>query len=83
MPLDNNPQKGKTDKSYIRNGIVSDKKNNYGKRTIKNLSFSSNDFKKIKSKIRNYKKRQKKSKELTQACLLHCILAYIPNDELT
>lgn len=62
MPLENNPQKGKTDDSYIRNGIVSDRKNNYGKRTIKNLSFSNSDFSKVKSKIRNYKKRQKKSK---------------------
>ena len=62
MPLEINPQNGKTEQAYIRNGIVSDKKNNYSKRTIKNLSFSKDDYKKVKSKIRNYKKRQKKSK---------------------
>ncbi len=62
MPLEKNPQKGKTEESYIRNGIVTDKKRLYG-RPLKNYSFSENDFPKVKSKIRNYKKRQKKGQK--------------------
>ncbi len=62
MPLSKNPDKRKTDDAYIRNGIITDKKNNYSKKTIKNMSFDSEDFPKVKSKIRNFKKRQKKSK---------------------
>ena len=62
MPLSKNPQKNKTETAYIRNGIVSGKISNYGNRTIKNLAFSQEDFPKVKSKIRNYKKRQKKGK---------------------
>ncbi len=62
MPLNKNPQKNKVEPSYVRNGIISDKINNYGNRTIKNLSFSKSDFSNVKSKIRNYKKRQRKSK---------------------
>ena len=62
MPLHKNPQKNKTEDSYVRNGVIVDKKNNYGKRIIKNMSFESSDFKNVKSKIRNYKKRQKNSK---------------------
>lgn len=61
MPLSRNPQKGKTEPSFIRNGIISDKKKNYG-RPLKNYSFSNKDYKNVKSKIRNYKKRHKKGK---------------------
>jgi hypothetical protein len=57
MPLHKNPQKGKTDKSYIRNGIISDKKNNYS-RVKNNFEFCKIDFRNVKSKIRNYKKKQ-------------------------
>lgn len=60
MPLKNNPQRGKTDKAYIRNGIVSGSKKRYSTRTIKNLSFCKNDMANIKSKIRNYKKNRRK-----------------------
>ncbi len=63
MPLKNNPQKHRTEQSNIRNGIVSDKKVNYSKRTIKNLLFTHDDFANVKSKIRNYKKRQKRQRK--------------------
>ena len=59
MKLDKNPQKGKSEPAYIRNGVISDKKKNYGKRTINNLSFSKADFARVKAKIRHYKKRLK------------------------
>lgn len=62
MPLKNNPQKGKKEKAYIRNGIITDKKKNYSKKRIKNMSFDSEDFSNVKSKVRNYKKRRKKNK---------------------
>lgn len=56
MPLKVNPQKGKKEKSYIRNGIISDKHSHFDK-PKKNFSFSKEDFPKVKSKIRNYKKK--------------------------
>ena len=59
MPLSSNPQKGKTDKSYIRVGIINEYKNEFG-RKLSNYAFSSADFKNVKAKIRNYKKKQKK-----------------------
>jgi len=62
MPLSQNPQKGKTDPAYIRSGIVSGTRRNYGKRTINNLQFSVADKANVKSKIRNYKKRRKKGR---------------------
>lgn len=58
MPLSKNPQKGKTDKAYVRNGIIVDKKKNYGK-PLKNYGFDKSDFKNVKSKIRNYKSKRK------------------------
>lgn len=61
MPLNKNPQKGKTEKSYIRNGIISDKKRSYGE-PLKNYAFDETDRLNVKSKIRHYKKRNKKSK---------------------
>lgn len=60
MPLKKNPQKGKTEKAYIRNGIVSDKKSSYSKKRIKNLSFTVEDMANIKAKIRHYKKVRSK-----------------------
>ena len=60
MPLSDNPQKGKTEKSYIRNGIISDTYSHFDK-PKKNFAFSSDDYPKVKSKIRNYKKRHKKT----------------------
>ncbi|MBR1746742.1 MAG: hypothetical protein IJ735_00850 [Clostridia bacterium] len=60
MPLSKNPQKGKTEKAYIRNGIISDSKEAFSRKTKKNLSFDKDDFALVKSKIRNYKKKSKK-----------------------
>ena len=62
MPLDENPEYGKSDKSYIRYGIISAKKKNYGK-VLNDYKFSDSDFKKIKSKIRNYKNKIRKQKK--------------------
>lgn len=61
MPLAHNPQKYKTDKAYIRNGFIRDRHSSYG-RPNKNYAFSSEDFPKVKAKIRNYKKKRKKNK---------------------
>ncbi len=61
MPLNKNPQNGKTEKSYIRNGIISDNKRSYGK-PLNNYAFDESDRLNVKSKIRNYKKRNKKGK---------------------
>ena len=38
------------------------KKENYPKEVVTNFNFSSNDFKNIKSKIRNYKNKRRKNK---------------------
>ena len=59
MPLKENPQRGKTEKAYVRNGIVSGKKRSYGK-PMKNYEFSKEDMGNVKAKIRNYKKHRKK-----------------------
>lgn len=61
MPLNKNPQNGKTEKSFIRNGIISDRKKNYGN-PLKNYEFEKTDRLNVKSKIRNYKKNYKKNK---------------------
>lgn len=60
MPLQQNPQRGKTSPSYIRYGIITDKKNNYSRHTARNFRFSSSDYKNVKSKIRNYKNKRRK-----------------------
>lgn len=65
MPLSDNPDKRKKEKAFIRNGIITDKKKNYSKKNINSMNFSLEDFPKVKSKIRNFKKRQKKSKQRT------------------
>lgn len=59
MPLAKNPQKTKTEPAYVRNGIIRDKHDSYS-RVKKNFEFSEEDFPKVKSKIRNYKKNRKK-----------------------
>lgn len=61
MPLEKNPQKGKTEQSFIRNGIISDKKKNYG-RPLRNYTFSNRDYKNVKSKIRKYKRNLRHKK---------------------
>lgn len=55
MPLNNNPQEGKTEKSYIRNGIVTNKKSSYARHPDNRFLFEKEDFKNVKSKIRKYK----------------------------
>ena len=62
MPLHNNPKKGDKKPYYVRNGIVSDSKRSYSKKTAKNYKFSNADKANVKSKIRHYKKEQKKRK---------------------
>lgn len=58
MPLTKNPQKGKTDKAYIRNGYISDKKSNFRKRPLKGFEFDKSDFANVKSKIRHVKRHK-------------------------
>ena len=58
MPLHSNPQKGKNEIAFVRNGIITDKKRNFGK-PLKNYEFDKSDFRNVKSKIRNYKKKRK------------------------
>lgn len=60
MPLKQNPQKGKTESAYIRNGIISEKKRSFGRKTLKDFSFSSEDKSNVKSKIRHHKKEEKR-----------------------
>ena len=60
MPLKVNPQEGKTEQAYVRNGIVSASKKDFGKRTLKNHQFSADDYPNVKAKIRNYRKREKR-----------------------
>lgn len=60
MPLLQNPQINKNDPSYIRYGIITDKKNNYSRKIARNFRFSNSDYKNVKSKIRNYKNRRRK-----------------------
>lgn len=59
MPLRQNPQKGHSEQAYIRNEIVRDKKSFYS-RSLKNYKFSAADFKSVKAKIRNFKRKRKK-----------------------
>lgn len=60
MPLKENPQKGKSDKAYIRNGTVKGNKKSYGKRTLKDFEFSPADKANVKSKERHAKKELRK-----------------------
>ena len=61
MPLQKNPKQGDNRPAYIRNGIVNGGYMAYGKkRTIKSMGFSAVDKANVKSKIRNYKNRQRK-----------------------
>ena len=60
MPLKQNPQKGKTEPSNIRNGVISEKPKYFGKKVLIDFEFSKEDKANVKSKIRNYKKRRKR-----------------------
>lgn len=62
MPLNDNPKKGDTAPSYARNGIITEDKRSYSKKTAKNFQFSKDDKANVKSKIRHYKKEQKHKK---------------------
>lgn len=64
MPLKKNPQKGDSRKAYIRNGIISKNEKYYGKNTLKDFSFSKEDYANVKAKIRDYKKRLKAQEKL-------------------
>lgn len=62
MPLENNPQRGKTRKSYLRYGYISNYKYKFANKTDKRFSFSKSDLKNVKSKIRNFKSHRRKRK---------------------
>ena len=60
MKLTHNPKTGDlSDKSHVRNGIISDRKESFSKKPAKNYKFSKDDIANVKSKIRHYKKEQK------------------------
>ena len=59
MPLSKNPNPDDENTSYLRNGVVSSKKKNFSP-ILKNFVFSDEDFKNVKSKIRNYKNKIRK-----------------------
>lgn len=61
MPLKDNPQRGKNEKTYIRNDYIVDTHQSFRK-IRKSFSFSNEDFTNVKSKIRKYKKNRKKYK---------------------
>lgn len=60
MPLAKNPERNKLEPSYIRYGIITDKKDNYSKKLSKKFNFSAEDFGNVKAKIRNYKNIRRK-----------------------
>lgn len=59
MPLDKNPQKSKSDNVFVRYGIITSKKDNYGDKR-NNFEFSRSDFSNVKVKVRNYKNQRRK-----------------------
>ena len=59
MPLDDNPKKNDSRKSYIRYGYITQNKNTFGK-VDRRFAFSNNDKPKVKSKIRNFKNKRRK-----------------------
>ena len=61
MPLLHNPDTNDKRPAYVRYGIITDKKQNYSKKSIKRFKFHADDFPSVKSKIRHYKKLRKKS----------------------
>jgi hypothetical protein len=65
MPLNKNPKKNDTSIAYIRTGIITDKINNFSRKPIHTMAFDKTDFQKVKSKIRNYKKKRKRQNKKT------------------
>ncbi len=61
MPLKNNPKKCDKKRSYVRNGVIEDLQQNFGRKTMKNMEFSKEDMANVKSKIRKHKSEQRKS----------------------
>lgn len=61
--LKNNPQKNRNYPSYIRNGIISQKKDTYARKTDNRFNFSSEDYPVVKSRIRKYKSYRKNKKK--------------------
>ena len=59
MPLNKNARFGASGKSYIRNGVITEKRENFSHKS-KGYSFSSEDSPNVKSKIRNYKRNNKR-----------------------
>ena len=59
MPLDKNPQRNKSEKSFIRYEYITQNKNTYGP-VDRRFNFSNTDKPKVKAKIRYYKKSRKK-----------------------
>lgn len=59
MTLWKNPQKTKNEPVCVRNEIIRDKRDSYS-RAKRNFEFLKEDFSKVKSKNRNYKKNRKK-----------------------
>ena len=62
MRFNVNPQKNRNYDSYIRNGIISQRKNTYARNTDKRFIFDISDFPNVKSKIRKYKSNRKHKK---------------------
>ena len=60
MKLNKNPEKNKTTNSYIRYGIITAHIGSYSKKPSKKFNFDNEDFKLVKSKIRNYKNYRRK-----------------------
>ena len=59
MPLKYNTQQNSIQKSYIRNGYITQKSDTYS-HTTNNHCFHPEDYPNVKSKIRNYKRNNKK-----------------------
>lgn len=59
MPLENNPKRNDTRKSYIRYGYITQNKNTFGK-VDRRFNFSNTDMPKVKSKIRHFKNVRRK-----------------------
>ncbi len=59
MPLNKNPQKNKTETSYLRYGVITQNKKTFSNKPDKRFVFDDSDKASVKSKIRNYKKKRK------------------------
>lgn len=59
MPLSQNPQKGATETSYIRNGEIIAGHKAFNPRRIKSMKISAKDIPNVKAKKRNAKKKVK------------------------